>query len=362
MAEGEAPDHSAELVPVRAGEDLDWTALSDYLRHHLEGLQGELTVMQFPRGSANLTYRLDFGSRSLVLRRPPFGLLAPGAHDMKRESRALAVLWRHFDRAPRSYLFCDDHRVIGSDFVVMEYRVGEVIWGAIPYSMRLHPDVGRRVGNAVVDALAELHLLDPVACTLESLGKPDGYVGRQVAGWRKRWELVAAPDLDPLMNDIGSRLDMSQPSSSRSSILHNDFKIDNCQFDPTDPDRVASIFDWDMATLGDPLMDLGTLLNYWPDPSDTADNGPIYPDGADTLGLPSRQAIVDRYLDRTQIDVDSVTWYEAFACFRTAVVLQQLHTRFVRGETNDDRMRQRGELVGPMARRAAMVLEHVRTG
>jgi aminoglycoside phosphotransferase (APT) family kinase protein len=346
-----------EVAPVRAHEELNWAALEAYLRSNIDDLDGPFQVLQFPNGSANLTYLVSFGDRRLVLRRPPFGQLAPGSHDMAREYKALSNLWRSFDKSPRAYLLCRDHDVVGSDFFVMEYRAGVVIWGAIPESMRHYEEVGQRVGFAVIDALGELHRVDPSDCGLGDLGRPDGYVARQVSGWRQRWEAVATDENDELMTSLGVRLDQTQPRSSRSSILHNDYRLDNCQFDPSDPDHVKSIFDWDMATLGDPLMDLGTVLNYWPDPSDVGDNKPIYPEGADRLGLPTRAEVVERYALRTGHDVDGVSWYEGFACFKTAVILQQLYVRFVRGETSDERMGQRGARVAPAARRAHMILD-----
>ena len=185
-----------ETAEVRAGQDLDWLAIEAFLRAELpaeitEG--GEFTVAQFPHGSANLTYLIAFGDHELVLRRPPFGTLAPGAHDMKREFKVLSRLWEHFDKAPRAYAFSDDHAIAGADFFVMERRRGEVVRGVIPESMRHHADVGRRMGLALVDAIAEFHLLDPEACGLGDLGRPDGFMERQVGGWKKRWDLVADP-------------------------------------------------------------------------------------------------------------------------------------------------------------------------
>jgi aminoglycoside phosphotransferase (APT) family kinase protein len=346
-----------ETAAVRPGQELDWDALAAYLRANMPDLDGPIDVLQFPNGAANLTYLVRFGDRPLVVRRPPFGRLAPGAHDMKREYRTLSKLWRAYDRAPRGYLFCDDHSVIGSDFLVIEYRTGQVIWGAIPPSMQSHPDVGRRVGLALVDGLAELHQVDPASVELTELGRPEGFVERQVAGWTKRWELAAPPDAEPLMNVVSARLQKSLPAPARTSILHNDYKLDNCQFDPANPDRVKSVFDWDMATLGDPLVDLGTLLNYWPDPSDTDENRPIYNPGADQLGLPTRAEAVERYSQTGGVDVGDVPWYEAFACWKTAVVLEQLYMRYVRGESTDERMATRGEKVGPQARRAMHILD-----
>jgi aminoglycoside phosphotransferase (APT) family kinase protein len=353
-ASTEAP---AEVAPVRPGEELDWDALGAYLRAEVPELDGEMRVLQFPNGSANLTYIVEIGDQRLVVRRPPFGVIAPGAHAMRREHHALSRLWRRFDRAPRAFLFCDDHRVIGSDFLVIEYRAGEVIWGTIPPTMRHHADVGRRVGFAVVDALAELHLVDPTSVDLDDLGRPDGFVERQVAGWAKRWELAAPEGAEPLMAEVGERLAQAIPRSAHVAILHNDYKLDNCQFEPGDPDLVHSVFDWDMATLGDPFVDLGITLNYWPDPSDTPACAPIVNPGMEALGLPTRAEVIERYASITGFDVGDVHWYEAFACWKTAVVLQQLHTRYVRRESTDERMAGKGDLVGAQARRSATILD-----
>ena len=360
MAEGSAAGgHVVEVAPVRPGEELDWPRLEAYLREHVPGLEGELGVLQFPNGSANLTYLVRVGERRLVVRRPPFGRLAPGAHDMRREFRAVDALSRHFDRAPHAYAFCDDHDVIGSDFLVVEYRQGVVVWDHVPESMASHEDAGRRIGFAVVDALADLHLLDPVAVGLGDLGRPDGFVERQVSGWRTRWDLVDTQRV-PQMAVVGARLAATMPAgATQASILHNDYKIDNCQFDPIDPDRVTSIFDWDMATLGEPLVDLGVLLNYWPDPTDVDGARPLHVPGLEHMGLPSRREVVARYGERTGFDVSAVPWFEAFATWKTCVVLEQLYQRFVRGESTDPRMGERGKPVAPLADRAAALLDRL---
>src|SRR5262245_2932 len=267
-----ASPEAPETAAVRQGEELDRVTLETWLRPRLadilESVDEPMDILQFPSGSANLTYLIRLGSHELVLRRPPMGQLAPGAHDMRREYKVLSRLWRRFDRAPRAYLFCEDPAVLGADFFVMERRRGEVIREVLPASMRSHPNVGRRIAFALVDAMADLHALDPGACDLGALGKPDGFVERQVGGWAKRWALSRFDDSPAAMDEIHARLVRSLPPMSRVSIVHNDLKLDNCQFDPADPDRVTSIFDWDMTTLGDPLIDLGTLLNYWPDRRD----------------------------------------------------------------------------------------------
>lgn len=330
-----------ELDAVRAGEGLAWDRIERHLREGLPDtldLDGPFEVLQFPNGNANLTYMVRFGDTELVLRRPPFGDIAPGAHDMKREYRVLSVLWQIFDGAPRAYLFCDDADIAGADFFVMERRRGEVIRGVIPPTMRHHPDVGRRIGLALVDAIAEFHLLNPAAVGLETLGRPDGFVERQVGGWRTRWDLVADPAYDDAMIDLHQRLAGSLPEPQRVSFVHNDLKLDNCMFDPSDPDRVISFFDWDMTTLGDPLVDLGTLLNYWPDPADPPEATRVGHDGMEGMGLPTRNEVTARYGEATGLDVEAANWYDAFAQWKTATVVQQLHHRWVVGDSTDERM------------------------
>jgi aminoglycoside phosphotransferase (APT) family kinase protein len=337
-----AADIAPEIAPVRPGEELDWKRLEAWLRPRLAdvlpGVDGPLTVLQFPNGSANLTYLLRLGEHEFVLRRPPMGELAPGAHDMRREFKVLSRLWRHFDRAPRAYVFGDDPAVLGREFFVMERRRGVVIRAALPAALAAHAHAPRRVAFALVDAMAELHALDPAACGLADLGKPDGFVQRQLAGWARRWELARFDDSPVAMQRLHARLARAVPQPRRVSIVHNDLKLDNCQFDPADPDRVASIFDWDMATLGDPLIDLGTLLNYWPEADDPPHRQRFSSGGLVTLGLPRRAELVARYAARTGVDVASVRWWEAFALWKTVVVVQQLHRRWVRGESTDPRM------------------------
>ncbi|HEU4428385.1 MAG TPA: phosphotransferase family protein, partial [Myxococcota bacterium] len=217
-------------------------------------------------------------------------------------------------------------------------RTGEVVRTEIPASMRGHAHVGRRIGFAIADAMAELHSLDPAACDLSDLGKPAGFAARQVAGWRKRWELVRPEHDAGLMDAIGARLAKSAPAAQRASLVHNDLKPDNCQFDPADPDRCKSIFDWDMTTLGDPMIDLGTLLQYWPDAEDATFRELSSRPGMLELGLPSRAEIAKHYGERTRADLAALPWWIGFAYWKTAVVTQQLYNRYLRGESKDERM------------------------
>jgi aminoglycoside phosphotransferase (APT) family kinase protein len=349
-------DYDVEVAGVRPGQELNWDRLEEYLRAAVPGLGPGFSVAQFPHGSANLTYLITFGTRRVVVRRPPFGELAPGAHDMRREYRAQRGLSSVYPRAPRPLAYCDDPAVIGAEFVVVEYRHGIVVWDHVPTSLDVGTRAGYHIGSAVVEALADLHLVDPAEAGLSDLGRPEGFLARQVRGWRSRWAAVDTGRVAE-MSAVAAELERTLPDSpQRVSVLHNDFKIDNCQFSYADPTRVTSVFDWDMATLGDPLCDLGTLLGYWPDDSDEPGTRALYLPGLERIGLPSRAEVVETYARRTGIAVDRIRWYQAFASWRTAVILEQLYQRWLRGDSTDDRMADRAEPVGRLAARARAML------
>ncbi|MFU8814073.1 MAG: phosphotransferase family protein [Pseudomonadales bacterium] len=333
---------------------MDWPVLADYLAQHVTGATGPMHVAQFPGGSANLTYLVRFGELELVVRRPPLGPVAPGSHDMAREHRVLSRLHQQFPLAPRSYHLCEDLAVLGAPFIVVERRVGVVVRDVFPDSMRHHERLASRSSAALVNAMAQLHNVDPASCGLADLGKPDGFVARQLGGWKKRWELARDQD-HPLMDEIHQRLAAAVPEPQRVSLLHNDLKLDNCQFDPADPDHVKSIFDWDMATLGDPLVDLGTLLGYWPEPGDPAPRA-VRPEGA-ADAFPSRAEVVARYAAATGLDTRHSAWYEAFALWKTAVVVQQIYIRFKRGQTKDERFAHIADRIPILVHQARALLE-----
>jgi aminoglycoside phosphotransferase (APT) family kinase protein len=352
-----------EVAPVRDGEDLDWGSLESYLRREIPDLDGPFSVLQFPHGSANLTYRVSIGDRQMVVRRPPMGHIALGAHDMGREYRALAGLWAAYDRAPRPLAHCGDPGVVGAEFLVVEYRPGVVIHDveSVPPAFAETPDHGRRLGLAVVDALVDLHLVDIEATGLAALGRPDGFLERQLRGWSARWEAVAeAGPPHPVMTALATRLLRDTPRSPPPTVVHNDFKLNNCQFSAVDPNRVTSVFDWDMATVGDPLADLGTLLNYWPDPTgDDSRQWVAFP-GLEPLGLPPRESVIEHYAAGTGIDVEAAPWYEAYGAWKTCVIMQQLYARWAQGETTDERMGTRADRLDRVAQRVLELLEEWR--
>lgn len=324
----------SDTAPVRDGEELDWDSLSTWLVQNVSGLEGEMKVSQFHGGHANLTYCVSFGDRGFVIRRQPFGEIAPGAHDMKREYRALSGLNPVFDRAPGVFAFCEDESVIGAPFIVMERRAGAIVRAEIPVELRAHTNVEARISFALVDAMAEFHTIDPVAAGLEKLGRPEGFVERQLKGWYQRWQLVTDTQ-DEVFEKVHQSLQSSKPQTLRNTLVHNDLKLDNCMFDPANPDRVATILDWDMTTIGDPLIELGTLLSYWREPGDATNRAPTI--DLDMSRFPQRSALVDRYA-RSGADVSNIDWYEAFGLWKQAVVLKQLFHRYDTGESQDQRL------------------------
>jgi aminoglycoside phosphotransferase (APT) family kinase protein len=326
---------------VRKGDELDWLSLEKHLRAHLDLPDDAMGVHQFTSGRANLTYLLDFGDLRLVLRRPPRGDLAPGSHDMQREYRVLSKLWRSFPRAPRALHYGEDASVIGAPFLIEEYRHGVVVSDAVPDALSRHPDAARRICGALVDAMADLHQVDVGAAELGEAGRPEGFADRQVSGWLDRWQRAAPSDATPLMKVVGAALAEQIPAPNRVSVVHNDLKLDNCQFEPDDPDHVAAIFDWDMATIGDPLFDLANLL--------------MSSQGQSAWVLSDDEA-VERYAARSCADVSGLSWYQAFARWRTGVVVQQLYNRYANGESADERLAAMGQLVPSIAESALSIL------
>ncbi len=330
------PETSGEIIEVRADEGFDELALAGYLRDRLEGASGVPVVSQFAGGAANLTYQLDYGDQVYVLRRPPLGPVAPRSHDMGREFEVLSRVHSVYPPAPQAYLHCDDPSVIGAEFFVMERRYGVVVRRGMPNSFEQIPEAPRRLGEALVDALADLHAVDYQSVGLADLGKPDGFVERQVAGWHRRWEAAKAEDL-LAMEQAHSWLAAHLPASGESSLVHNDFKLDNCMFASDDPSHLEAVFDWDMATLGDPLSDLGGLLAYWAEPSDQEDVRAFSPMPGVIDGFSSRSDLVERYAQRSGRDVTEVNFYHALALYRLAVILAQIYIRWRRGQTQDER-------------------------
>ena len=340
-----------DTIPVRLDEQLDETAVAAYLHGRLPGAHNSLTIRQFGGGAANLTYLLDYGTHEYVLRRPPLGPVARSAHDMKREYTVLSVLHQVFPYAPRAFLYCDDTAVIGADFFIMERRHGVVVRRTIPAEFRSIPNAPRRMSLALVDALAAFHAVDYGAVGLAELGKPTGFVERQIEGWYKRWHAAKVEDL-PEMDAVYQWLRHNLPVSTHVSLVHNDYKLDNVMLAADDPGQMVAIFDWDMCTLGDPLCDLGALLCYWTQPDD-----PPYMQAASMmplgdLGFLTRTELVERYAQQSGRDVHDISFYHALGLFRLTVIIAQIFIRYKRGQTQDQRFAA-FEMMIPLMARAA---------
>jgi aminoglycoside phosphotransferase (APT) family kinase protein len=326
--------------PVRPGEELDRDALAGYLAPRLDGAAGlggdELSIEQFPGGHSNLTYLVRLRGRELVLRRPPFGSRVKTAHDMGREYRVLSNLAPVYPRAPRPLLHCDDPAVLGAPFYLMERLTGIILRREPPAGMALPPPTCRALCEVLIDALVELHAIDYVAAGLGELGKPDGYVARQVAGWTARYG-AAQTDEIAAIERVAGWLAAHQPASPPPTLLHNDFKFDNLVLDPADPTRIRGVLDWEMSTLGDPLMDLGTALGYWVEERDPPAMKALVFGPTMRPGMLSRAELAARYAERSGRSIDHVVFYYAFGLFKTAVVAQQIYVRWKQGLTRDER-------------------------
>ena len=352
-------------VALREGEQVDADALLAWLaqaRPELVPAGARLVIRQFPAGFSNLTYRVTVehahGQQAIVLRRPPRGVKAGIAHDMGREHGILTALHARGVPVPKPLARCDDAAVIGAPFYLMEHVNGVILRGSLPASFT--GDAAAMTGTLAalsrtfVQTLAQLHAVDVSVEPLASLGRPDGYVARQVQGWTKRW-LTSRTDAVPEMDRVAAWLEAHRPPDRAPTLVHNDFKLDNLVLEP-DLSRVRAILDWEMATIGDPLMDLGTSLAYWVEAGDA----PIFRAlGLGITALPgnmTRAELVQAYGAHCGVDVSDAPFYYAFGLFKVAVIAQQIYARHVQGLTSDPRFAVLGAVVkalGVAAQQAA---------
>lgn len=344
-----------EPAQPRPDEQLDPERLRPFLERIFPGERGPISVLQFQRGHSNLTYLVTLGARAAVLRRPPFGVTVKTAHDMEREYRILSALQAVYPKAPRPIAYCGDEQLIGARFYLMERVTGVVFRGeAPPPGVRFTPEVLRSTSTALLDNLAELHAVDPGKAGLLSMGRPQGYLARQVRGWTERYA-VAKTDEVPEVEAAAAWLAAHLPEPGGAAIIHNDYKYDNVMFDPQDLSRIAAVLDWEMATVGDPLADLGGLLGYWIDPDDPPElrsrpYGPTF-----LPGSLSRAQLVERYAERSGRAPFDMLFHYVLGLFKIAVILQQIYKRFVEGKTRDPRfgaLREPVRLFGAQAARA----------
>ncbi len=343
-------------APVRKGEELDTNRLRDYIAREMGHPIERVEVEQFPQGFSNLTYLVRCGSEEYVLRRPPFGNQVKSAHDMGREFHVLSKLSKVYELAPKPALYCTDESVLGAPFYMMERRRGVVLRRKLPKGFEPSPETFRKLGLAFIDNLARLHALDFQAAGLGDLGKPEGYVERQVKGWIGRYE-KAKTDSWAAMDDVARWLSGRIPAESGASLIHNDYKFDNIVLDANDLTRIVAVLDWEMCTLGDPLMDLGSTLAYWVQADDHETLRHFVPGPTDHPGNLTRRELIDRYAASSARNVEQVLFYYCYGLYKLAVIIQQIYARFARGFTHDPRFAEMNLQVDSLSRAAARAIE-----
>jgi aminoglycoside phosphotransferase (APT) family kinase protein len=345
---------------VRAGEELDLARLQPFLLEHFDH-SGPVSVKQFPSGHSNLTYLLRLanarlgnarlGDREVVLRRPPFGSKVRSAHDMAREYRVLSKLHSAYPVAPKALLYCDDLSILNAPFYLMEPIRGMIMRREPPPGVPFPPETARRLSEAFLDNLARLHRLDYAAIGLADLGKPQGYLERQVKGWIERYHNSKTHDL-PEVERISAWLTARMPVSHETTLIHNDYKYDNVVLDAGDATKIVGVLDWEMCTLGDPLTDLGTALAYWTDPQDPEELQEIHSAPTMLPGTLTRAQLVERYAVATGRDPGDMIFYLTFARFKVAVIIQQIYYRYAQGLTQDERFAVMPESIRTLVRAA----------
>lgn len=332
-------DYTDKATAVRQGEELDAEKVEQFIKDEIPGLEGPLTIKQFPAGYSNLTYLLTIGNKELVLRRPPFGRKAKTAHDMGREYRIQKALRPVFPYCPQPLAYTEDTSIIGSPFYVMERIHGVILHREPPEGLKLTPGKVGQLCETLLDVLVELHSVDYKAVGLENFGKPQGYIRRQVEGWSGRYRNARTPDVpdcEKVMEWIAEKM---PPDSDRPSIIHNDYRFNNVIFDEQNLSKIVGVLDWEMATVGDPLMDLGCTLAYWTQPDDPP--GLIEISTSPTLldGALTRDEILKRYAEKSGRSIETFDFYYCFNIFRLAVIVQQIYYRYYHKQTGDERFK-----------------------
>jgi len=343
---------------VRPGEELELSKLEPFLRSHFPDERGALSVQQFPSGHSNLTYLVGLGAREMVLRRPPFGSKVKTAHDMGREFRVLSKLHSVYTPAPGVLFYCDDESILGVPFYLMEPIHGVILRRDPPPGLDFPPEKAGRLSESFVENLALLHSLDYAAVGLADLGKPQGYLERQVRGWIERYHGSKTHD-HPEVEKISKWMHQHIPATGGVSLIHNDYKYDNAVLDPGDITRIIGVLDWEMCTIGDPLADLGTALAYWIDASDPEELQEQRSGPTSYRGSFRRGELADYYARITGRDVSQMPFFLTLARFKLAVIVQQIYYRYHLGLTKDERFASMPQRINTLLRAS---LQSAQTG
>lgn len=329
---------AANQETSKVQDSIDWGKVEQHLRKTIPNLPaGKLNVRKFSEGYSNLTYLLSIDDWEGVLRRPPFGEVPPKAHDMEREYRMLEKVNPVFPLAPKPYVYCEDPAIMDKHFYVMEKKQGVVIDDTLPESYGSSEQAGPKISRTVIQTLAQLQDIDYKQAGLAGMGKPEGFLERQVRGWIKRYD-HSKTDTIPHLADLENWLSANLPVNQETTIVHNDFKLNNMVLDERDPGKAVGILDWELSTIGDPLSDLGSTVAYWGQPEDPDMGINIV---TSQKGFYSRREFVEEYAKTSGRDVSNINYYVTFGFYKLAVILQQIHYRWKTGEIDDDRF---GEL------------------
>ena len=341
-------DHAGK---VRKGEELNLEIIERLLLDNIPGSSGELEISQFPGGASNLTYLLKLGDQELVLRRPPFGMKIKSAHDMGREYKVLNALSKSYGKAPKPLYYTEDKSIMGCSFYVMERVEGVILRGAKGFGKDLEPETIGAIADGLISTLVELHALDYNAIGLNDLGRPEGYVERQVKGWTKRY-YNAKTDEHKTIENAAKWLEEHRPTVSGASVIHNDFKHDNVVLNADKLSEVKAILDWEMCTIGDPLMDLGTSMAYWMNPEDPPLFRDNFPNPSVYAGNPTRSEWISSYEKKSGRSVDHPVFYYVYGLFKIAVIVQQIYARYKGGYTTDERFKSFNHVVAAFGQMA----------
>lgn len=350
-----------QSAAVRPGEELDNPELQAFLQtalaaQDMPAKDAEFTVEQFRNGYSNLTYRVRWGELDLVLRRPPFGANIKSGHDMEREFRVLSGLFPVYPKVPRPVVYCDDVAVLGAPFYLMERVEGVILRRRSDANDAITPPVMEAVSKSFIENLAAIHGLDWAATDLKQLARPGSYVERQVTGWVQRYAKAKTDDL-MAMERVGSWLSEHRPADTAASLIHNDYKYDNMVLDGANLAHIRAVLDWEMATVGDPLMDLGTTLAYWVDPDDATDIHEAYGDLTLKPGNFDRIRLIQHYAQQSGREVGNIVFYYVFGLFKNAVIAQQIYARYKQGLTADERFERLIQGVRAFASTAVQAIE-----
>jgi aminoglycoside phosphotransferase (APT) family kinase protein len=344
----------SDLTAVRTEDTFEIEAVHLWLTKRISGLTDLPTVQQFRSGASNLTYLLKYPHRELVLRRPPVGIKAASAHDMQREVLIQRKLETVFPYVPQVLALCEDQNILGADFYLMERINGVILRRDAPPGIAANVAVLEEIGSAVIDGLVQLHKVD--SQILNELSKGPGYVSRQIAGWSRRYRAALTDDV-PSGEELMVWLDKNQPPDVAKCVIHGDWRLDNMVLGLTPQPHLVGVLDWELATVGDPLMDLGSAMAYWIDGSDEPAFASLRRQPSHLPGMPTRAEFISRYLDKSEWECSDFTFYEVFGLFRLTVILQQIWARYRAGQTTNPAFAEFGSAVNLLIERAGRIIE-----